>query len=68
LTLSRVDDLDGTRRPPGPGVSNRSGDRLCMTGPHPVDPQAHARTQFGLSLPAVEIVTLPQAEFLQERT
>jgi aspartate/methionine/tyrosine aminotransferase len=67
LTLSRLDDLDGTERSAGPAMSDRS-DRLCMTGSHPVDPQEYARTRFGLSLPAVEIVTMPQAEFLQERT
>lgn len=41
--------------------SNRDGvvgDRLVLTGPHPVDVQSYALTRFGLTLPAPDYVDL----------
>jgi glutamate racemase len=35
-------------------------DRLCLTGPHPVNVREYARDELGLELPHPEIVTLPR--------
>lgn len=40
--------------------ANGAVDRLCLTGPHPVDVPEYARDRLGLALPPPEIVTLPQ--------
>lgn len=44
--------------PPADGT--HAVDRLCLTGPHPVDVPEYARDELDFALPHPEIVTLPQ--------